>query len=71
MWATGGHTKLRRSATKLNYNIHNKYAPRHVLPQEQTDSRHYVRSEAVVILDVGGEKFTALRQTLFRFPTSR
>ena len=24
-----------------------------------------------VILDVGGEKFTALRQTLFRFPTSR
>ena len=42
-----------------------------VLPQEQTESRHYVRSEAVVILDVGGEKFTALRQTLFRFPTSR
>ena len=42
-----------------------------MLPQEQTESRHYVRSEAVVILDVGGEKFTALRQTLFRFPTSR
>ena len=53
------------------YTINNKYATRHVLPQEQTDSRHYVRSEAVVILDVGGEKFTALRQTLFRFPTSR
>ena len=33
--------------------------------------RAYVRSNDVVILDVGGQKFTALRATLFRFPTTR
>ena len=33
--------------------------------------RPYVRSEPVVILDVGGQKFTALKSTLCRFPTTR
>ena len=33
--------------------------------------RSYVRSDPVVILDVGGQKFTALKSTLSRFPTTR
>ena len=33
--------------------------------------RPYVRSDPVVILDVGGQKFTALKSTLYRFPTTR
>ena len=37
------------------------------------ESRQYIRScpGTVIILDVGGEKFTALKSTLFRLPTSR
>ena len=37
------------------------------------ECRQYIRScpGTVIILDVGGEKFTALKSTLFRLPTSR
>ena len=35
------------------------------------EDRHYMRSSSIVILDVGGEKFIALKRTLARFPTTR
>ena len=38
---------------------------------EGEGGRSYVRSDPVVILDVGGQKFTALKSTLTRFPTTR
>ena len=35
------------------------------------EDRHYIRSSSIVILDVGGEKFIALKRTLARLPTTR
>ena len=35
------------------------------------EDRHYIRSSSIAILDVGGEKFIALKRTLARLPTTR
>ena len=37
----------------------------------QDEDRRYLRSSSIVILDVGGEKFIALKRTLARLPTTR
>ena len=39
--------------------------------KNQDECRHYTNNTDLVILDVGGEKFTASRQSLFKFPTTR
>ena len=38
---------------------------------ETKETRYYASNKEVVILDVGGEKFTASKDSLYKFPTTR